>query len=245
MPKVLIIGATSAIAEATTHLFAASGDCLYLVGRNPKKLQTICDDLLVRYGQSVSSYQLDVNDFAKHKEVLEEATQTMNGLDIVLIAHGSLPDQKKCENSVEETLQEFKTNALSVISILTLVANYFEEQGYGSIAVISSVAGDRGRQSNYIYGTAKGTITLFLQGLRNRLHKSKINVLTIKPGFVDTPMTASFNKGLLWARPEKIAKGIYSAIKHKRDVVYLPWYWYWIMTIIKVVPEVLFKRLKL
>ena len=120
-----------------------------------------------------------------------------------------------------------------------------EERKYGCIAVISSVAGDRGRQSNYIYGTAKGALTLFLQGLRNRLARSNVQVLTLKPGFVDTPMTAHLKKGLLFVSPETIAKGILRSIQKKKNEVYLPWFWYFIMKIIKTIPEFIFKRMKL
>jgi len=129
--------------------------------------------------------------------------------------------------------------------LLTPIANRFERQGFGCIAVISSVAGDRGRQSNYIYGTAKGALTIFLQGLRNRLHKSGVHVLTIKPGFVDTPMTSEFKKGLLGVGPESIAKGSHRAIARKKNVVYLPWFWRGVMALIKAVPERIFCRLAL
>jgi decaprenylphospho-beta-D-erythro-pentofuranosid-2-ulose 2-reductase len=131
------------------------------------------------------------------------------------------------------------------MSVLTHLANRFERQGFGTIAVISSVAGDRGRQSNYVYGAAKGAVSIFMQGLRNRLHPRGVQVLTIKPGFVDTPMTAAFPKGILWARPQQVARGICEAIEKKRDVVYLPWFWSPIMGVIRGLPEALFKRLRL
>ena len=134
---------------------------------------------------------------------------------------------------------------MSVISLLTILANQLEHQGSGSIAVITSPSGDRGRQSNYIYGTAKGALTIFLQGLRNRLSKSNVHVLTIKPGFVDTPMTKDFKKGFLWVNPDVVSKGIYNAINKKREVVYLPFFWRYIMIIIKSIPEKLFKYLSL
>jgi len=163
-----------------------------------------------------------------------------------LIAHGTLPDQQACAASAGLTLQEIQTNAISTIALLTHVANYFEQQGSGSIAVISSVAGDRGRQSNYVYGSAKAMVSTFLQGLRNRLQFSGVHVLTIKPGFVDTPMTAHITpKGKLWAQPQDIAKGIVRALNKQQDVVYLPWIWRYIMLIIQHLPEFLFKRLRL
>jgi len=129
--------------------------------------------------------------------------------------------------------------------LLTLLANRFEAQRHGTLAVIGSVAGDRGRQSNYVYGTAKGALAIFLQGLRNRLHPAGVRVLTVKPGFVDTPMTASFKKGPLWAAPEAVAAAIVAAVERGRDVIYTPWFWWGIMTLIKLVPERVFKKLKL
>ena len=143
------------------------------------------------------------------------------------------------------TLQEFQINLVSVVSLLTLLANYFEKQGKGCIAVISSVAGDRGRQSNYIYGAAKGGLTIFLQGLRNRLSKAGVCVLTIKPGFVITPMTENFKKGFLWAQPQQVAKAIVSAIRRRKNVIYVPWFWRWIMLVIRNIPENVFKRMSL
>ncbi len=134
---------------------------------------------------------------------------------------------------------------MSVISLLTHLGNRFEAQRHGAIAVISSVAGDRGRLSNYVYGTAKGAVSIFMQGLRNRLYKSGVNVLTIKPGFVDTPMTAQLPKGALWAQPDHIAAGIIKAIDSGKTVVYLPGFWRLIMLIIKSIPESVFRRLSL
>ncbi len=165
--------------------------------------------------------------------------------DTVLIAHGTLSDQKACEASVELTLREIDTNALSVVALLTRIANRLEQRRAGTIAVISSVAGDRGRGSNYVYGSAKALVTAFLSGLRQRLGKSGVGVVTIKPGFVDTPMTAAFAKGPLWASPEKVAKGIVRALDRRSDTVYLPGFWWTIMFIIRAIPERLFWRLSL
>ena len=245
MQKILIIGATSAIAEATARRWAARGAALFLVGRKAERLEQIAADLRVRGAASVACQTQDACARDAHETMLCAAEQAMGGLDVALIAHGSLPDQKACEASVELTLQEIDTNALSVIALLTRLATRFEAQGQGSLAVISSVAGDRGRQSNYVYGAAKGMLTLFLQGLRNRLAKKGMHVLTVKPGFVDTPMTASFKKGALWASPDAIAQGIVGAIDKKRDVVYLPGFWWLIMTLIRHIPERIFKKLSL
>jgi decaprenylphospho-beta-D-erythro-pentofuranosid-2-ulose 2-reductase len=245
MRKVLIVGATSAIAEAVARLFAGDGDKLYLVARNADKLGAIANDLRARGALQVETRAMDANDFADHEPMIGAAAAALGGIDVALIAHGTLPDQTACERSFDRTLEELRTNGLSIISLLTHLANYFEPRGSGTIAVISSVAGDRGRQSNYVYGTAKAAVTTFLEGLRNRLSRANVQVLTIKPGFVDTPMTESFKKGLLWAKPEAVANGIYKAMQRKRDVVYLPWFWRPIMAVITFIPESLFKRMKL
>lgn len=244
MKRIVIIGATSAIAEATARLWAEEGHRLYLLGRNEERLTSMAADLKVRGAASVQIAALDLNDFDRHRAVLDAAEAELGGLDIVLIAHGTLGEQKASEQDFKVTLQELNTNAISVISLLTHLANCFETQKHGSIAVISSVAGDRGRQSNYVYGTAKGAVTIFLQGLRNRLHKSGVQVLTIKPGFVDTPMTAGIDKkGPLWARPEAIALNIKNGIENRRDVIYAPWFWAGIMAVIRGIPEGIFKKL--
>jgi decaprenylphospho-beta-D-erythro-pentofuranosid-2-ulose 2-reductase len=243
--KVLIIGATSAIAQETAKCFARDNAELFLVARDAEKLNAVADDLRVRGAKSVETFLLDINDLERHQEMFDAALAALESLDMLLIAHGTLGDQRKCELSVAETLKELNTNAISVISLLTISANYFEQQRRGCIAVISSVAGDRGRQSNYVYGTAKGAVNVFLQGLRNRLHKARVSVLTVKPGFVDTPMTAALRKGPLFARPSSVGKGIYLAMLKGRDVVYLPWFWRPIMFVVKSIPERIFKQLSL
>lgn len=243
--RILIIGATSAIAEAAARQWAARGDALFLVGRKRQKLDDIAADLKVRGAASAGVFEMDATDAAMHPSMLEAAVTALGGLDVALIAHGTLPDQKACEASVAMMLAEIDNNGLSVVALCTLLGNHFEAQGSGSIAVISSVAGDRGRQSNYVYGAAKGMVTRYLQGLRNRLAKKNVQVLTIKPGFVDTPMTAAFSKGALWAQPADVARGIVAAIDKGRDEVYLPGFWRLIMLVIRHIPEFVFKKLSL
>jgi short-subunit dehydrogenase len=177
--------------------------------------------------------------------MLQRAEQFLGGLDTVLIAYGTLSDQKGCESSVELTLSELKTNAVSAVALLVPVANRFAEQKAGTIAVISSVAGDRGRASNYVYGSAKALLTTFLSGLRQRLRPLGVAVVTIKPGFVDTPMTAAFKKGALWAQPQQVAAGIVRAIDRRSGTVYVPGFWRLIMFIIRAIPESVFVRLQL
>ena len=243
MKKVLIIGATSAIAEHCARIWTAKGYALHLVARNEDRLQTIADDLKVRGASEVTTYCIDLNDMEKHDELLDKADDVLGNVDIVLIAHGTLSNQKSCELSVEETLNEIQTNAFSTVSLLTLIANRFEAKKAGTICVISSVAGDRGRASNYVYGSAKAMITSFTSGLRQRLYKSNVAVVTIKPGFVDTPMTAEFKKGLLWAKPSAVAGKIVRAIDCKNTEVYVPQFWWFVMLIIKLIPTKIFKIL--
>ena len=245
MKRILIIGAASAIAEATARMLAARGDSLVLAGRNEERLEALAADLRIRGAASAGVYVVDANRFDQHAALIEAAAAQMGGLDAAIIAHGTLSDQKACEADPALMRQELSTNFLSVASLAALFANRFEQQRSGSIVVVSSVAGDRGRQSNYVYGAAKGATTVFLQGLRNRLHRSGVHVATIKPGFVDTPMTAGIKKGALWAQPADIAASIVKALDRRRDVVYAPWFWRPIMCLVKAVPEVLFKRLKL
>jgi short-subunit dehydrogenase len=245
MNKILLIGATSAIAEHCARLWAARGDALFLVARNEERLATIAADLRVRGAAAVATHTLDLNVIDGHAAMLDAAEAALGGVDVVLIAHGTLSDQKACEQSVAATLAEIGTNALSPISLLTLIANRFEAKRAGTIAVISSVAGDRGRASNYVYGSAKGFVTAFMSGLRQRLHKANVRVVTIKPGFVDTPMTAAFKKGPLWARPDSVAGKIVQAIDRRQHEVYVPEFWRLIMTVIKAIPTGLFNRLNL
>ncbi|MDE2401342.1 MAG: SDR family oxidoreductase [Burkholderiales bacterium] len=245
MKKILIVGATSAIAEACARLWAQQGDQLFLAARNADQLKSIAADLRVKGAAKVGTRVLDATQFDQHADLVREATQVLGGLDTVLIAHGTLTDQERAQNDVPYALQEISTNGLSVLSLLSVIANQFEQQGHGAIAVISSVAGDRGRQSNYVYGSAKAMVSTFLSGLRQRLAKKGVHVITIKPGFVDTPMTAHLPKGPLWAKPDKVATDISRAIDAGRSVVYTPGFWRLIMLIIKHIPEVVFVKLKL
>lgn len=245
MRKILIIGATSAIAEAVARRFSVQGAALHLVARNPERLAAVADDLRVRGASDVTTDVLDVDNIRAHEDVLATARSALGGFDIVLIAHGTLPDQDECTASVERTLREFATNGSSTIALMTALALVLEAQGSGTLAVISSVAGDRGRASNAIYGAAKAAVSTYASALRQRLGRHGVNVLTIKPGFVDSPMTAHIrNKGALWAEPDTIAAGIVRAIDRRRSVVYLPFLWWPIMTVIRALPESVFKILK-
>ena len=243
MQKILIIGATSAIAEAVARLYAARAAAIYLVGRNAGRLDAIAADLRVRGAQRSEYGVLDVNDVAAHGALLDAAWNALGGIDTVLVAHGTLPDQAACDASVDLSLREFATNGTSTIALSAALAQRL--QPGATLAVISSVAGDRGRASNYLYGSAKAAVTAYLSGLGQRLRPAGINVLVIKPGFVDTPMTAAFKKGALWATPDKVAAGIMKAIGKRKAVAYLPGFWWAIMMIIKHIPEFVFRRIKL
>ncbi len=246
MKKVLIVGATSAMAIAVARKFAQKGDRLFLVGRDKDKLSASANDLLVRGADKVMTFEMDANDLEIHRDMLKQAQTDLEGLDTVLIAHGTLPDQKSCEQNVQQMLHEFMTNGTSTIALLSEVANIFEQQKMGTIGVISSVAGDRGRPSNYVYGAAKSAVSTFMEGLRARMFKVGVHVLDIRPGFVDTPMTQGLNlPGMLTVSPDTVANDIYRAFEKKKNVIYTPSFWRYIMLVIKSIPSIIFKRLSL
>jgi short-subunit dehydrogenase len=245
MRKILIIGATSAIAQAFARHSIQKGDALFLVGRDESKLASVVEDLKSRSGQRIGTFVADATAYDTHESLIRTAAQELGGIDVMVIAHGILGDQRAEERDFTQAELAYRTNFLSVVSLTTQAALFFEKQEKGTIAVISSVAGDRGRQSNYIYGSAKGALSLYLAGLRNRLYRNGIGVLTIKPGFVATPMTAHLKKGFLFASPEKVASDIYRAIEKNRDILYTPGIWFWIMLAIRLIPERIFKRMKL
>ncbi|PKH05244.1 SDR family oxidoreductase [Moritella sp. Urea-trap-13] len=245
MKNIIIIGATSAMAKEVAKLYAIDKANLYLIARDISKLDTIKQDLIVRGASTVYTAEFDANQFDSHETLIEQAFQTLEQVDVLLIAHGSLPNQERCQTDCSKAIEEINTNGISVISLLTHAATKMEQQQSGNITVITSVAGDRGRQSNYVYGAAKGMVSIFLQGLTQRLSKSGVHVLDIKPGFVDTPMTAEFDKGALWAKPEKVAEIIKKRISKKNSFSYTPAFWFAIMTIIKFVPKAIFNKISL
>lgn len=245
MKTAVIFGATSSIAQAVSQQLAERGMTLLLVGRNQDKLKQVQSDLQTRGAKQCQIMVQDLANITDYDTLISQVMNRLGRIDLTLIAHGTLPEQKEIEQNIHQTMNEIKLNGLSVIGILTVLANHLVFQRSGTIAVISSVAGDRGRQSNYVYGAAKAMVTTFVDGLRGRLLKNGVHVLTIKPGFVDTPMTADLPKGALWAQPEKVAKDIVKAIDKKKNVLYTPFFWRFIMLIIKNIPEALFKKMKL
>ncbi|AOJ02736.1 short-chain dehydrogenase [Burkholderia mayonis] len=246
MNNILVVGATSAIAIACARKWATQGARFFLVARNGERLEQVAQDLTARGAQRVTCHQLDVDKLENHADMVRHCADTLGSIDIALVAPGTLPDQRACETDAAVAVREFNTNAVSVIALLTPLANQFESQKHGTLAVISSVAGDRGRPSNYLYGSAKAALTTFCEGLNARLFKVGVHVLTIKPGFVATPMTAGLPlPGPLVATADKVANDIVKAIERHKNVLYTPWFWTLIMQIIRSVPRFLFKRTSL
>lgn len=241
---VLILGATSAIARATAAAFAARGDNLYLASRDEEELRRIAVDLRLRYGVEVRHGLFDAEATDTHESFFKAVVTAMPNLSGVVLAFGYLGDQQAARdfNLADRIIA---SNFTGAASILSHCANYFEPLHYGFIIGISSVAGDRGRQSNYVYGAAKGALSLYLQGLRNRLYPKGVRVITVKPGFVDTAMTYGLPGLFLVASPQYIAECIVRSLDKSADVVYLPRFWRYIMLIIKHIPEPIFKRMKL
>ncbi len=243
--RLLVIGATSAIAHAVARRYAARGARLVLLARDISRLEANAADLHVRGATEVHCIAFEALALETHAAALHAAFAAFDGVDAALVAYGSLPDQAACEQSVALGLQAFDLNARSVVALLTDLGNRFESQGRGAIGVISSPAGERGRASNYFYGAAKAATTVFTSGLRHRLASKGVRVVTILPGFVDTPMTRDFAKGALWAAPEKVATDVDRALANGFGTVYTPGFWRWIMAIVRSVPERMFVRTRL
>ena len=243
--KILMIGATSAIAQEVAKLYAHDQAELYLIGRSLEHLSIIAQDLRVRGAVRVHTHATDLNHTHEHKQMIEAAFAKMGEVDITLLAHGILGSQDRADSSPEHVLEILHTNFTSYASLLTCISTLMKAQKKGCIAVISSVAGERGKQSNFVYGAAQAGKSTFTDGLRNRLYPYGVHVLTLKLGFVDTPMTEGFKKGLLWAQPKQVAQEIIFAVKKKKDITYIPFFWRWIMLIIRSIPEKIFKTMKL
>jgi short-subunit dehydrogenase len=246
MKRVLIIGATSAIAMACSRLWARQHARLFLVGRDREKLRTLATDLSLRGAASVGIFEMCAEHTPRHATMLEAALQALGPIDVALIAHGSLPDQRACEADADQALREFAVNGTSFIALLTVLANHLEAQGHGAIGVITSVAGVRGRPSNYLYGSAKAAVSAFCEGLRVRLYRAGVTLTDIRPGFVATPMTEGLSlPGKLVAQPETVARRIVAGIDRGRDILYAPSFWGLIMAVIRHLPRCMFKRMNL
>ena len=235
-PNVFIAGATSAIAQAVARRLAERHAAFYLVARDAGKLEAVRLDLLARGARAVHGRVADLDARAEHEAIVRDAVAA-GALDIALIAYGVLGDQGECRASPEAAARQVETNLVSPVSLLTALAAAMEPVGRGTLVVLSSVAGDRGRQSNYTYGASKGGLSIFLEGLRHRLWARGVKVLTVKAGFVDTPMTRDFAKGPLWATPDRVARDIVRAIDSGSTVLYTPWFWRWIMRVVRWLPD--------
>jgi len=243
--KILVLGATSGIAEATCRLWAAEGASLFLVARNPDKLAAVAADLKVRGASYVGTAVADLDDTENHPALLAHAINSLAGMDIAYLAHGILGDQTAAEQDFGTAAQILYTNFIAPVSMLTWLANYCVQRHAGVLAVISSVAGDRGRKSNYLYGSSKAGLTAFLAGLRNRIDREGVTVLTIKPGPIKTAMTTGMKGSEKFADVNATAKTIVAAINAKKDNLYVPFQWQPIMFIIRNIPDRIFKKLNL
>lgn len=246
MKNILILGATSGIAHACARRWASPDHHLLLVGRDKEKLNEVATDLQVRGAGKVSALTLDLADSIQISQLMPWLEEHIHQLDIALIAHGTLPDQQRCQDDIAYAAEQFSINGGSAILLLTLLAQKFEIQRCGSIAVISSVAGDRGRPSNYLYGAAKAAVSTFTSGLAAKMAKIGVQVLDIKPGFVATPMTRGLPlpKALV-VSADVVAQQIVAAIGSRKTVIYTPRFWSLIMLIIRLIPRPVFNRLKL
>jgi short-subunit dehydrogenase len=243
MNYVLIIGAKSDIAKAIAREYAKHGYNLYLAARNVEELKDFAKDIIIRNQRDVQLVELDILNYESHQTFYDNLVKKPLG---VISAVGYLGNQQKAQNDFNETRKIIDTNYTGVISIFNIIANDFEKRKKGFIIGISSVAGDRGRKSNYIYGSAKAALTAYLSGIRNRLYDSNVHVLTVKPGFVATKMTENMElPKKLMAQPKEIAKDIYSAQQKGRNVLYSKWIWRWIMLIINNIPEFQFKKMSI
>ena len=239
MSYILIVGAKSDIAKATAREYAKQGYDLYLAARTNGELEAFAKDVSIRTKQTVKTIELDILDYESHHQFYEGLKEKPLG---VITAVGYLGEQEKAQSDFTEAQKIIDTNYTGVVSLLNIIADDFEKRKSGFIVGISSVAGDRGRKSNYIYGSAKAALTAYLSGLRNRLHDAQVQVLTVKPGFVATKMTEDMDlPEKLTAQPEEVAEDIYKAQQKGKNVLYTKWVWKWVMLIIRNIPEWKFK----
>ncbi|MGB6387159.1 MAG: SDR family NAD(P)-dependent oxidoreductase [Terriglobales bacterium] len=244
LKKIVVLGATSGIALEVQRQLAQQGCELLLVARSPQRLAEIQGDLEIHGAGQVFTYSADLASIQQHAAIFEFARRTFPDFDTVLLAYGSMHSQQESESSVDVLLDELLVNFTSATAILTLFAADLERRRTGCVAAITSVAGDRGRRSNYVYGSAKGALSLFLQGLRSRLHPAGVRVITIKPGPVQTAMTDHLPNSARFADPELVARHIVRALERRSpDVLYTPRIWRYVMTAVRQIPEGIFKRL--
>ena len=243
MSYLLIVGAKSDIAKATAREYAKHGYDLYLAARDVDELKAFAQDIITRTQKDVQLVELDILDYESHQAFYDNLKEKPLG---VISAVGYLGDQTKAQSDFTEAKRIIDTNYTGVVSLFNIIANDFEQRRSGFIVGISSVAGDRGRKSNYLYGSAKAALTAYLSGLRNRLYEAQVHVLTVKPGFVATKMTEDMDlPEKLTAQPEEVAKDIFSAQQKGKNVLYTKWIWKYVMMVIKMIPEWKFKGMNI
>lgn len=243
MPTVLILGAASDMAVAIAKTYASKSFNVQLAARNTSRLQALQSDIAIRYNVQCSLHEFDALNFDSHPSFFDGLAQKP---ETTVCVFGYLGDNETARANWQESAKIINTNYTGAVSILNVVSNYYAAQKSGTIVGISSVAGERGRQSNYMYGSAKAGFTAYLSGLRNRMFRENVHVTSVQPGFVYTAMTANIKlPPLLTAKPEDVANTVFNAAAKKKNVVYVKWFWRWIMLIIKSVPEFMFKKLKL
>ncbi len=243
---IAVLGATSAMARALADEFAGAGNTVVLAARDEEEAETIAADIRTRCGVDAIPLLLEAEDFESHEGFVAQCVEAGNGgLGGVVLCYGFMDEQEHAQAAFDIARRTIDVNLTSAVSLLEKFAAYFEERGSGFIAAISSVAGDRGRQSNYIYGASKAGLSAYLEGLRNRLYHRGVHVTTIKPGFVDTKMTFGLPGLFLVASPQQAAKAMCAAIVKRKNTVYVPWFWRYIMLIIRHVPDWQFKKMKM
>ncbi len=239
----LVLGAKSDIGTALAHRFAKEGYDIQLAARKSNTLKDDCFDINMRYGVDATFYELDALDLNSHEKLISSLTKIP---DIAIYAIGALGKQTEDEKNIPKSIEIIRTNFEGLVSIFGIISNHFIKRGSGTLIGISSVAGDRGRASNYIYGSAKAGVSTFLSGLRNRLYPFGIDVITVKPGFVRTKMTSHLNlPEKITTSPQTVANSIYFAYKCKKNILYVRPIWKYIMQCIKLIPESFFKKMKL
>ena len=243
--RVLVLGATSAIAQAVARVYAAAGARLALVARSRDHLSTVAADLTVRGAEIVFQRAMDLCEVERHRSLVAEAEQALEGFDVVLVAHGVLPDQQACQEDPRRAIASWDVNFASAATLMEAAAERMVVAENGVLGVLSSVAGDRGRAGNYVYGAAKAALTTYASGLGHRLRGSGVTVVTIKPGPVDTPMVAGQTlPGRLVADVDVVGRRIHRALERRERVVYVPGKWRWIMAVIRALPLRIFERMR-
>src|SRR3989338_6249965 len=244
--NVLITGGGSAIAQQEAIIWANRGYSIFVVDKEEKKAQAVANDLRVKGAKAVWSLGIDLTDIEAIGIMQEKVQNKMGHVDILLVAQGYLGEQKLAESSTDEAEKKITTNFTGAAVIMELGAKGMAERKQGVIVAISSVAGDRGRKTIYAYGAAKGALAIWAAGMRHRLAGQGVVVVTVKPGYVITPMTAAIEqKGMMWATPEKVAGDIIRAVDKRKTVIYTPWFWRWIMLVIVCIPNRLLNKLSI